>query len=73
MEAKEIIEFIQTNLNQSNINELNSINRTTDQELRRNLLRSFFHRESIFNKIKPVVDPTWLSSEIFIKGAAYEF
>lgn len=73
MEAKEIIEFIQSILDQDDINKLNFANKVTPSENRRTLLRGFFHRESVFNKIKPTVDPTWLCSEIITKGSHYEF
>ena len=73
MEDKEIIEFIQSILDPSDIETLNFSNKIVNQENRRSSLRSFFHNENIFNKINPVVDPTRLCSEIFIKGAHYEF
>ncbi len=73
MEAKEIIEFIRSILDQTDVSKLNFANKVTQQENRRTLLRGFFHRESVFNKIKPSVDPTWLCSEIITKGSLYEF
>lgn len=73
MEANEIVKFIQDTLDQSDIDTLNHINKIKDLELRRVSLRNLFHKENIFNKIKTTVDPTWLCSEIFIKGSLYEF
>jgi hypothetical protein len=73
MEANEIINFIKSVLSESNIKVLNALNKAQNQDLRRVALRKFFHTEEIFDKIKPTVDPTWLSSEIFTKGIDYEF
>lgn len=73
MEAKKIIEFMRSILDHEDVSKLNFANKVTQPENRRTLLRGFFHRESVFNKIKPTVDPTWLCTEIITKGSLYEF
>ena len=40
-------------------------------EQRQILVKSLFHQPEIFQKIKPMVDPTWLSYDIFINKQAY--
>jgi hypothetical protein len=53
--------------------ELNSINAIIDSEQRQYRLKNFFTSPLIFNKVKHIIDPSWLSYEIFINGKGYEF
>lgn len=66
-------DFIKEVLTQKELELLKTINEIDNTEQRHTKLRSFFHSEEIFNKIKPTIDPAWLSYEIFINGKAYEF
>ena len=67
--------FIQTVLTEEQIATLNTLLKIGDTELRQSKLKSFFHTPEIFNKIKPTIDPAWLSYQIFINSnsKAYEF
>lgn len=71
--ANDIISFLRNSLEQEDLVKLNFANQAKDLDNRSLLLRGFFNRPEIFNKIKVVVDPSWLCSEIIIKGKAYEF
>ena len=66
-------DFIKEVLTQKELELLKTINEIDNTEQRHTKLRSFFHSEEIFNKIKPTIDPAWLSYEIFINGKGYEF
>jgi|DEB19_MinimDraft_3_1074340.scaffolds.fasta_scaffold02394_8 hypothetical protein len=68
---RNVIEHLQSLLNEEEIALLNEANKSKTN--RQDCLRSFFHNPSVFNKVKDSVDPTWLSTEIFINGKAYEF
>ena len=68
---RNVIEHLQSLLNEEEIALLNEANKSKTN--RQDCLRSFFHNPSVFNKVKVSVDPTWLSTEIFINGKAYEF
>jgi hypothetical protein len=67
--------FIQTVLTKEQIATLNMLLKIGDNEERQSSLKSFFHTPEIFNKIKPTIDPAWLSYQIFINSnsKAYEF
>jgi hypothetical protein len=67
--------FIQTVLTKEQIATLNILLKIGDSEERQSNLKSFFHTPEIFNKIKPTIDPAWLSYQIFINSnsKAYEF
>lgn len=67
--------FIRTILTEDQVKELNQLIKIKDSESRQTQLKLFFHTPEIFNKIKPTVDPTWLSYTIFINSnsKAYEF
>jgi hypothetical protein len=71
----DIKNFIQTVLTKEQIVILNALIKITDSESRQSQLKSFFHTPGIFNKIKPTIDPAWLSYQIFINSnsKAYEF
>jgi hypothetical protein len=73
MLKKTVIDFLKESLTESEIHELSAINLIADSEKRNEKLRSFFHNPLIFDKIKPTIDPAWLSYEIFINGKDYEF
>ena len=66
-----VVEHLQALLNKEELALLNKANQSKID--RQDQLRSFFHKSSIFNKVKSSVDPTWLSTEIFINGKTYEF
>ena len=67
------IEFLKHSLTLEEIETIKSIIKTVDSESKFTLLRDFFHDPLIFNKIKDVVDPTWLTYDIFINIHHYEF
>ncbi len=67
------ISFLRSALEQEDLVKLNFANQEKDLDARSMLLRGFFNRPEIFNKIKVVVDPSWLCSKIIIKGKGYEF
>jgi|LakMenE01Jun11ns_1017448.scaffolds.fasta_scaffold8068574_1 hypothetical protein len=67
------ISFLRSALEQEELVKLNFANQEKDLDARSMLLRGFFNRPEIFNKIKVVVDPSWLCSKIIIKGKGYEF
>jgi hypothetical protein len=71
--ANDYILFLRTALEQEDLVKLNFANQEKDLDARSMLLRGFFNRLEIFNKIKVIVDPSWLCSEIIIKGKGYEF
>jgi hypothetical protein len=71
--ANDIISFLRSALEQEDLVKLNFANQEKDLDARSLLLRGFFNRTKIFNKIKVIVDPSWLCSEIIIKGKEYEF
>ena len=73
MSNSKIIELIQSSLSKRELSFLNEINKIQDSESRHVQLRSFFHEQEVFDKIKSISDPAWLSYEIFIKGKNYEF
>lgn len=68
---KNVVEHLQSILNEAELHLLNEANKLNSE--RQDQLRNFFHKPEIFNKVKASVDPTWLSTEIFINGKAYEF
>lgn len=68
---RNVVEHLQSLLNEDEIALLNEANKSKSD--RQDCLRSFFHKPSVFNKVKDSVDPTWLSTEIFINGKTYEF
>ena len=67
------ISFLRSALEQEELVKLNFANQEKDLDARSMLLRGFFNQPEIFNKIKVVVDPSWLCSKIIIKGKEYEF
>jgi hypothetical protein len=71
--ANDIISFLRSALEQEDLVKLNFANQEKDLDARSLLLRGFFNRTEIFNKIKVIVDPSWLCSEIIIRGKEYEF
>jgi hypothetical protein len=71
--ANDIISFLRSALEQEDLVKLNFANQEKDLDARSMLLRGFFNQPEIFNKIKVVVDPSWLCSKIIIKGKEYEF
>jgi hypothetical protein len=71
--ANDIISFLRSALEQEDLVKLNFANQEKDLDARSLLLRGFFNRTKIFNKIKVIVDPSWLCSEIIIRGKEYEF
>ena len=71
--ANGIISFLRSALEQEDLVKLNFANQEKDLDARSLLLRGFFNRLEIFNKIKVIVDPSWVCSEIIIKGKEYEF
>lgn len=73
MLKKTVIDFLNEALTESEINELRKLNLIESSESRNEKLRSFFHNPLIFDKVKPTIDPAWLSYEIFINGKDYEF
>ena len=73
MLKKTVIDFLNEALTESEIIELRKLNLIESSELRNEKLRSFFHNPLIFDKVKPTIDPAWLSYEIFINGKDYEF
>ena len=58
-------------LNDSEMYTLKKYTEVSDSEQRQLLIKSFFHSPDIFLKFKPVIDPTWLSYDIFINKQAY--
>jgi hypothetical protein len=73
MSSSKIVELIQSSLSKEELSFLNEINQIQDSELRQAQLRGFFHNQEVFDKVKSIADPAWLSYEIFIKGKTYEF
>lgn len=73
MNNTDTILFLRNTLNEENLIKLNSANQLKDLDSRILSLRSFFNQPKIFNKIKVVIDPSWICSEIIIKGKDYEF
>ena len=71
--ANDYISFLRSALKEEELVKLNFANQEKDLDARSMLLRGFFNRPEIFNKIKVVVDPSWLCSKIIIKGKKYEF
>jgi len=71
--ANDIISFLRSALEQEDLVKLNFANQEKVLDARSLLLRGFFNRTEIFNKIKVIVDPSWLCSEIIIRGKEYEF
>jgi hypothetical protein len=71
--ANDYISFLRSALKEEELVKLNFANQEKDLDARSMLLRGFFNQPEIFNKIKVVVDPSWLCSKIFIKGKEYEF
>ena len=71
--ANDYISFLRSALKEEELVKLNFANQEKDLDARSMLLRGFFNRPEIFNKIKVVVDPSWLCSKIIIKGKEYEF
>jgi hypothetical protein len=71
--ANDIISFLRSALEQEDLVKLNFANQEKDLDARSLLLRGFFNRTKIFNKIKVIVDPSWVCSEIIIRGKEYEF
>ena len=71
--ANDYISFLRSALKEEELVKLNFANQEKDLDARSMLLRGFFNQPEIFNKIKVVVDPTWLCSKIIIKGKEYEF
>lgn len=71
----DIKNFIRTVLTEDQVKELNLLTKISDSESRQSQLKSFFHTPEIFNKVKPTIDPAWLSYQIFINSnsKAYEF
>lgn len=66
------VNFIRKNLINSEYEELKEINTLSDAD-RQQKLKDFFHKDFIFNRFKPIVDPTWLAYFIFINKRNYEF
>ena len=73
MNNTDTILFLRNTLNQEDLMKLNSANQLIDLEDRSLSLRSFFNQPKIFNKIKVIIDPSWVCYEIIIKGKDYEF
>ena len=73
MNNTDTILFLRNTLDQEDLIKLNSVNQLNDLDGRILSLRSFFNQPKIFNKIKVVIDPSWVCSEIIIKGKDYEF
>jgi hypothetical protein len=71
--ANDYISFLRSALKEEELVKLNFANQEKDLDARSMLLRGFFNQPEIFNKIKVVVDPSWLCSKIIIKGKEYEF
>lgn len=71
--ANDYISFLRSALKEEELVKLNFANQEKDLDSRSMLLRGFFNQPEIFNKIKVVVDPSWLCSKIIIKGKEYEF
>jgi len=71
--ANDIVSFLRSALDQKDLVKLNFANQEKDLDARSLMLRGFFNQLEIFNKIKVIVDPSWICSEIIIKGKAYEF
>ena len=73
MNNTDTILFLRNTLDQEDLIKLNSVNQLNDLDDRALSLRSFFNQPKIFNKIKVVIDPSWVCYEIIIKGKDYEF
>lgn len=68
---RDIEKYLQSILTDKELETLREINRSKAN--RHAQIRDFFHLPTIFNKVKETVDPTWLSTQIFINGKYYEF
>jgi len=73
MNNTDTISFLRNVLDEEDLIKLNSANQLKGLDNRIISLRSFFNQPKIFNKIKVVIDPSWVCSEIIIKGKDYEF
>ena len=73
MNNTDTILFLRNTLDEEDLIKLNSVNQLKDLDARILSLRSFFNQPKIFNKIKVIIDPSWICSEIIIKGKDYEF
>lgn len=73
MNNTDTILFLRNTLDQEDLIKLNSVNQLNDLDSRILSLRAFFNQPKIFNKIKVAIDPSWICSEIIIKGKDYEF
>jgi hypothetical protein len=73
MNNTDTISFLRNVLDEEDLIKLNSANQLKGLDNRILSLRSFFNQPKIFNKIKVIIDPSWVCSEIIIKGKDYEF
>ena len=73
MNNTDTILFLRNTLDEEDLIKLNTANQLNDLDNRILSLRAFFNQPKIFNKIKVVIDPSWICSEIIIKGKDYEF
>lgn len=73
MNNTDTISFLRNVLDEEDLIKLNSANQLKGLDNRILSLRSFFNQPKIFNKIKVVIDPSWVCSKIIIKGKDYEF
>ena len=73
MNNTDTILFLRNTLDEEDLIKLNSVNQLNDLDSRILSLRSFFNQTKIFNKIKVIIEPSWVCSEIIIKGKDYEF
>lgn len=68
----ELLDFLRYALDEPEYSELQKLNVIEDSESRQLQLKNFFHRPKVFNKIKPVIDPAWVSYTIYIHGKGNE-
>lgn len=68
-----LVQFLKESLNETDYRRLQELNQVKFAELRQRSLRDFFHQPEIFNLIDKSYDPSWVSYDIFINGAKYEF
>ena len=73
MNNTDTILFLRNTLDEEDLIKLNYANQLKDLDDRILSLRSFFNQPKIFNKIKVIIDPSWVCSKIIIKGKDYEF
>ena len=73
MSSTKIIELVKAALTKEERETLNQINKNTDSETRQRLLKEFFTSKEVFDKLKNIFDPSWISYQIFINGKGYEF